>query len=233
MIQFEGKVANSKDKDGTKNIRLYATKSTAKNKAFEEALNNDNYELIISELLDPINENFILQTLANRPQLSDSGFDTANTLFSKDAIGTFIDGIASFDEVVKMVLLENKSKININSSLTNNSKKMTKEQIKSEHPDSYATIVSEGVVSERERVNSWLVYSKADPESVNAGIESGKDISPSQRESLMVKMQSATMIQNLQSDNARPLVTAESSVSEKDALSDSEKEIESAFNFKI
>jgi len=60
MIQFEGKVANSKDKDGTKNIRLYATKSTAKNKAFEEAINNDNYEIIISELLDPINDNFIL-----------------------------------------------------------------------------------------------------------------------------------------------------------------------------
>lgn len=100
MIQFSGKPNGTVDSDGEKHIVLYATKSTAKNKGFEEAINNDNYEMIINELLDPINENFISNVISNRPQLAGTSYDNGHTVFSKDAIGTFIDGIASFDEVV-------------------------------------------------------------------------------------------------------------------------------------
>ncbi len=74
MIAFEGKKANTTDKNGVKNIVLYATKSTEKNKAFEEALNNDDYSLIINEILDPVNENFINTILQNRPQLKGTDF---------------------------------------------------------------------------------------------------------------------------------------------------------------
>jgi ClpP class serine protease len=228
MIQFEGKAANVTDKDGTKNIRLYATKSTSKNKAFEEALNNDNYELIINELLDPINENFIAQTLANRPQLLGSNFDDGHTVFSKDAIGTFIDGIASFDEVVNMVLNDSKIKNSINI----NSNKMNKESIKNEHPTVYNEIVNEGVISERERVSSWMVYASADSEMVTTGIESGLSISPSQREKLMVKMHSIDMLGNLQSDSAKPLVTAESETVIPETIKE-DAEVNAAFNFEL
>jgi len=233
MIQFEGKVANSKDKDGTKNIRLYATKSTAKNKAFEEAINNDNYELIISELLDPINDNFISQTLENRPQLAGSGFDTANTVFSKDAIGTFIDGIASFDQVVEMVMSESKIKSkNSKSNINPNSLKMTKQEIKQEHPTAYAEIVSEGVIQERERVSSWMKYSSADPEAVQLGIVNGTEITPSQREDFLIKMHSKTQIANLQADNATPVNTPESAAVIVAETAKNE-ELESAFKFEL
>lgn len=231
MIQFEGKEANSVSKDGTKNIRLYATKSTAKNKAFEEAINNDNYDLIINEILDPINENFINQTLQNRPQLSGSDFDTANTLFSKDAIGTFIDGIASFEEVVNMVLLDSKTK-NIKINNNSNSKKMTKTEIKNEHPLSYAEIVSEGVTQERERVASWMVHASTDPESVALGIESGLHISAPQTQKFLVKMHSNAMLSNLKSDNTKDIVTEETKVVEdvKSEIEQSQNEISNMYS---
>lgn len=211
MISMEGHKANSQSPDGTKHITIYATKSTEKNKAFEEAFNNDNYDLIISELLDPINESFINRTLANRPQLKGTNFDNGHTKFTKDAVGTFIDGIASFNEVVNMVLSDSKTQITSSNSINNNQKssKMTKEELKSSFPDVHASIVSEGVTKEKERVASWLAYQNADAEAVKNGIESGLDISPSQREQLLIKMSANTMLGNLNSDAVVPVPTAE------------------------
>lgn len=232
MIAFEGKKANTENKNGVKNIVLYATKSTEKNKAFNEALDNDNYSLLINDLLDPVNESFINLILQNRPQLKGTKFDDGHTEFSKDAIGTFIDGIASFNEVVDMVILDSKTinnKININQ---NSNSKMNRTELNQAHPELVQSILSEGVNAERERVSSWLVYGKADAETVSAGIESGKEITPSQRENLMVKMNSANLLTNLQSDSTKPLVTEEGTVVlEKEAPKN--EELESAFNFNI
>lgn len=232
MIQFDGVAANSQDSEGNKRIRLYATKSTMKNKAFEEALNNDNYEPIISTLLDPICEHGLARTLANRPLLAGTDYADGNDKFAKDAIGTFIDGIASFNEVVNMVLAESQ----INTSLTKNnnsnskSVKMNKAEIKNAHPETYAEIVSEGVNAEKERVASWMVYSKADPEAVSAGIESGADISPSQREKLMVKMSHNSILDDLKSDSTKPLATKETPTSAEVATGE---EVKAAFDFKL
>lgn len=207
MIELSGRVANSESKDGEKHVRLYATKSVSKNKAFEEALNNDNYDLLINELLDPVNENFLESIINDRPQLKSTTWDDGSTVFSKDAIGTFIDGIASFDEVVGMLEKESFStNININP----NSKKMTKEEIKSQFPQAHSEIVSEGVTQERERVASWMVYQKADPEMVANGISNGESITPSQREALMVKMNSNAVIESLKADNPAEITTPES-----------------------
>ena len=229
MISFEGFKANSESPDGMKHITVYASKSTMKNKAFEEALNNDNYELLVNELLDPINENFINLVLANRPQLKGSNFDNGHTVFSKDAIGTFIDGIASFDEVVQMVLTDSKNNLNTNF----NKKKMTKEEFKSTNATAYNEVVSEGVTAERERVASWLVYSKADPEMVAQGVESGLSITPSQREKLMVKMNASTMLADLSSDSAKALITNESTVKIDEKKEEVNVELANAMNFKL
>ena len=118
MIQFSGTPNGTVDTDGEKHIVLYATKSTAKNDGFNQAIENDNYKVLVNDLLDPINENFLSNILSNRPQLKGTNYDNGHTVFSKDAIGTFIDGIASFDEVISMILSdskESKSNININS----------------------------------------------------------------------------------------------------------------------
>lgn len=212
MISFEGRPANSTAPDGTKYITLYATKSTEKNKAFEEALNNDNYKLLINDLLDPINENFINMVESNRPQLKGTDFDNGHTVFSKEAIGTFIDGIASFEQVVEMVMNESKVINNNNLSLTNSKKKMTREELRQSHPDVYASIVSEGANAERERVASWMVYAETDIATVTQGIESGAEITSSQREKLMVKMNSKGMLEALKSDSAKDAIPGEAPV---------------------
>lgn len=233
MIAFEGKKSFHEDRDGYKNIVLYASKSTEKNKAFNEALDNDNYELLINELLDPINENFIAMVESNRPQLKGTKFDNGHTVFSKDAIGTFIDGIASFNEVVQMVLDDSK---NYNSSskvsLINSQKKMTKDELKQSHPDVYGSIVSEGASAERERVASWMVYASTDLEAVTQGIKGGQEISASQREEFLVKMNSAQMIEKLKNDSAPDVVVNEGKIKEEDK-DKKEKELESAFGFKL
>lgn len=235
MISMEGHKANSQSPDGTKHITIYATKSTEKNKAFEEAFNNDNYELITSELLDPINESFINRTLANRPQLKGTNFDNGHTKFTKDSVGTFIDGIASFNEVVQMVLSDSKENKNNNSnlSLTNSTKKMKKEEIKQAHPEVYAEIVSDGVSAELDRVQSWLVFNSADPEAVLAGINSGNSLKQSEIVALSVKMNASAMLANLTADGTPPVVTAEAPTVVDPVATEQEKEIAKAMEFKL
>jgi len=234
MIQFSGKPNGTVDSDGEKHIVLYATKSTAKNKGFEDAINSDNYDLIINELLDPINENFIATVLSNRPMLEGSKFDNGHTTFSKDAIGTFIDGIASFDEVVSMILsdsnVNNNSKTNINS----NSIKMNKQELKSAHPELYSEILAEGVSNEKERVASWMVYSEADPKAVAEGISNGSVISASQSHAFLVAIAQKGRVADLKADNAKPIATSETPTEDngKDKTAE-EKELESAFDFKL
>lgn len=214
MIQFEGKAANSTDPDGTKNIRLYATKSINKNKGFEEALNNDNYSVIISELLDPLNENFLKMISTNRPGLKNTTFDTGETVLAKNAIGTYIDGIQSFDKTVKEIMNDykvNYSKIDVkknNSNLKNNS--MTIQELKSQFPETYNSIFAQGVSSEKDRCGAWLAHLSTDPESVKKGISAGNEISATEREELLVKANSLKNIQKLETDSAAPITTAES-----------------------
>lgn len=219
MIEFEGRAANTEDSEGNKLIRLYATKSVRKNEEFEQALNNNNYELLINELLDPINENFLNMIAENRPVLRGTSFEDGHTVFSKDAVGSFIDGIASFKEVIDMVGVDSKSVFsfstnNNNSNQKLNSKNMTREELKNSHPELFQSIFQEGITAETERVASWMAYQSADPKAVAEGIASGKDIAPSQREALLIKMHSATTLQNLQADSAKPVATDAASVSE-------------------
>ena len=229
MISFDGYKSNSESPDGVKHITVYASKSTMKNKAFEEALNNDNYDLLVSELLDPINENFINLVSTNRPQLVGTNFDNGHTVFSKDAIGTFIDGIASFDEVVDMVLSDSKSLENSNININSNSKKMTKESLKNEHPTIFSEIYQEGVQAEQSRVSAWMVHANTDMEAVNAGIASGKEISSTDTQMFLVKQVQKGNLEALKNDSQKEVVVdAATGLDNEDAKS---KELTEAFNF--
>lgn len=229
MIQFSVKPHGNVDRDGEKTVVLYASKSTMKNKAIEEAINNDNYELIINEMLDPINENFVSMVANNRPQLVGSNYDNGHTVFSKDAIGTFIDGIASFDEVVGMILNQNNG-IN-QSNINQNSNKMNKTEIKQSFPDVYNEILSEGVSKEKERVASWMAYSEADPKAVQEGIASGLEISTSQSHAFLVTMAKNGKVADLLADSNAPIVTAQTPTNE--GVEDKDAEIKAAFNFEL
>lgn len=230
MIQFSGKPHGNIDTDGEKTVVLYATKSTSKNKAFEEALNNDNYEMLVNELLDPINENFISNVLSNRPQLEGTKFDNGHTVFSKDAVGTFIDGIASFDEVVS-ILLSNSKESNSKSNINSKSNKMTKQEFKSEHPTVYAEILNEGMAQEKNRVESWMAYSKADPTAVQEGIESGSEITTAQSHKFLAKLASNGMLENLKNDSPKEIATAETTTVDNGVSADKAAEIKAAFDF--
>jgi len=219
MIQFEGKAANTTDKDGTKNIRLYATKSVNKNKGFEEALNNDNYTVLVSELLDPINENFLSMIVKNRPMLKGTTFDTGETVFAKEAIGTYIDGIASFQQTVKLLMTDYKSnyssttKNKNNSNLTTNS--MTLEELKQQHPATYNSIFEAGVSSERDRSGAFLAHIETDPQAVKKGILAGNPLTATEREELLVKASSQRNIATLEKESAPAITTAESTTADK------------------
>jgi len=233
MIQFSATPHGNVDTNGEKTICLYATKSTAKNKAFEEAINNDNYELLVNELLDPVNENFISTVVSNRPLLKGTNFDDGHTVFSKDAVGTFIDGIASFDEVVSMILSDSKKGVNTNINNKSNSNKMTKEQLQSEFPAVYSEILQEGVAQEREMVAGWNAFKGIDAKAVEAGIASGLPIKQSEVNSFIVKATQAKAVNDLKSDNAPDFTTNETSTEGNSEISAKEKEIAAASNFKI
>ena len=82
-------------------------------------------------------------------------------------------------------------------------------------------------------MKSLLVYVDADQKAVVEAINSGAEISPSQREAFMVKMNASTMLANLKSDGSAPLITAETPSVIATESTVKEKEIESAMNFKL
>lgn len=195
MIQFSGRAANSEDPDGVKHIRVYATKSTKKNAAFEEALNNDNYKLLHDELLDPLNERFLQMISDNRPQLKNTTFDDGHTVFAKDTVGSFIDGIKTFSEVLEIASENTENNFNLNP------EKMTITELKSAHPETYNSIFDAGVGAERDRAGAWLAHSETDLPAVKAGIESGEGISATKREQFLVKGASLSHVKNLAADS--------------------------------
>jgi len=124
MISFDGYKANHTDPDGLQHIRLYASKSTRKNEEFEKALNEANFKPLIDDLLNPINESFIALVQSNRPQLTAEHLN-GSTLRASQAIGTYIDGIKSLEEVLASFDLKANSSQNnnkSNNSYTNNMK---------------------------------------------------------------------------------------------------------------
>jgi ClpP class serine protease len=226
MIQFDGKAANTEYKDnGVKHIRVYASKSTKKNKAFEEAVNNDNYELLINELLDPVNEEFLSNMEKDRPQLKGTDFNDGNTKFSKDSIGTFIDGIKSFDETFKELVFEAKnyktkqSSNNINPKVKN---AMTIDELKQQFPDTYNSIFNAGVQAEKDRVGTWMAHFETDSNKVKEGIKSGNPITATEREELLVKATANAHKAKIEGDSPKNVTTNETVETKED---DDEKEV--------
>ncbi len=227
MVQFEGRKANTTEPDGELNVRLYASKSTKKNFAVEEALNNNNYSVIIDEMLNPVNERLLKLVETNRPILKGTDFDNGHDCFAKDSIGKFIDGISTKAEVIKMVLS------NTNKNINPKSNTMNKSEFKQNHSDVYSEIVKEGENKERERVASWMAYNEADSKAVSEGIASGLEISNSQSHAFLVKMVSAGKVTDLLSDNAPAITTAPTATVVGVEETSEEKEINAAFAFKL
>ena len=245
MMQFEGRKANDgkENSNGLKHIRVYAPESTDKNKEFEEALQNDNFSYIIDNMLKPMNDRFLALIESNRPQLKGTSFRSGHTVFAKDGIGTFIDGIKSFSEVIEIASkaggvssgkefnVSNETKNNFNTNINN--KEMTKAEIKAAHPSVYQEIVGEGVSQERDRAGAWMAHNETDPKAVAEGIKSGKEITATERESFFVKQNTLKTVSKIKAENAEDLEGLESKTPEQKAKDALEIEVKSAFDFDL
>ena len=245
MMQFAGRAANVETEDKVKHIRLYAPESTHKNHGVEEALNNDNYAVLKDELLKPFNDEFLTLLESNRPMLKGTSFRNGHTVFAKDGVGTFIDGIKSFAEVIKIATGEivvepkstkstkteektknNKSNINLNQN------QMTKAEFKAANPTAYAEIVAEGVSNRSDQVGSWLAHVNTDPQAVVAGIESGKDLTQTAREGFFVKQNAKNSVKTLVEESAEEIPLGESKANET-ILTAEQKALNDAFDFDL
>lgn len=230
MIQFEGREANTTDGEGEKHIRLYATKSVKKNEGFEQALNKDNYTLIINDLLNPVNERFLSLIETNRPILKGTDFSDGHDEFAKDSVGKFVDGISTKSEIIKKVLSKTK---NTNTNINQNSNsKMNRTELNQAHPELVQSIIQEGVVAERERVASWEAYREADSKAVSEGIASGLAITSAQSHGFLVAMAQKGKVDALVSDSANPVNTPQSTTVASVEEGKNE-ELENAFKFNL
>ena len=208
MIQFAGRKANVEGDDKVKYVRLYASKSEKKNEGFEEALNNENYEVIIDNLLNPVNEQFLNLIETNRPILKGTDYDDGHAEFAQDSIGKFVDGIKSLEEVVQE--LEQGFVPDIYNSNNNlNNSEMNRDELKSKHPKLFQEVYNEGVAAEKDRAGAWMAHIKTDSKAVVTGIESGKPISQTDTQKFIVKQMSNAQLQNLEDDSAGATQTNE------------------------
>lgn len=219
MIQTQGRAANT-ESEGVKYIRLYATKSVEKNAEFEQAFNEDNYELIINNLLDPINERFLSMLKKNRPMLESENLNGSIT-FAKDGEGVYVDGKSDILQVTREIL-----NVNINFKPSS----MTQSELQAQHPELYNEVFKAGATAESERVKSWLAHSETDSKAVIEGINSGADITPSKREEFLVKAHKISSLKELGEENADDFTTGESSMGTE---SESEKVLNEVFDFKL
>jgi len=227
MAEFQAIAHGNKDADGVKMIRVYATKSTAKNKWYEEAVNNDNYEPLISEVLDPSNEAFLSLIKANRPQILETQLDGSDYRTGK-VKGSLIDGFGTMQDAVNKVLSLSKNysppsakekvkteeisveekpeKIELSNNNLNPTSKMDKAKLKAEHPELFSQIVAEGVQAgisaEKDRTGAWLAHANTDIKAVVEGIEGGGAITATAREKFLVKASTIKKKEDVKIDSA-------------------------------
>ena len=230
FMQFGGYPKDNTKPDGYRNIRIYAPDSEFKNYNFEEAINNSNFKPIIDDLLIPSNDKFLSNIKEDRPNIKP---DQMNGKMFKagDVLGSMVDSIGSFDEAVNQILslsetIKDKSVNNTNI----NNKQMNKSQLKAENPELYEAIRNEGVIAERERVGSWMAHSQTDMDAVISGIESGEEISPSQREKFLVKQNNKTRLDKMQENNSGDFTPGASTGKTKEELE--QEEVDNFYNFK-
>lgn len=227
MISFKAQPNKTTDANGEKQVTIYATPSTKKNLWFEEALNNDNYDLAISEILDPHVEDFRSDMRKQRPNLDDSHLD-GSTYEAGKVVGTLVDQIGGLNDAINFVKSESKSKLD--PKINNNQKiTMTAQEILAQHPEAHAAIFAAGVSAERSRVKVWLAHHATDSEVVIAGIKGGTAISDEAREELLVKASSVNPLKKLKSDSSKDVVTDEAKDEKDKVVTAEEKEWNDTF----
>ena len=224
FTEMEGIPNGERNGDNAKVIRVYATKSTAKNAEWEEALNKDNIQLIIDNQLNPSNEAFLKDIKKDRPQVLESQLD-GSTYRAGDVIGSLVDQIGTFSDAMNKVIELSEAKPSLTNSNKNsknkiNNKAMTAQELKSQHPETYQEIfgagVQKGISAEKDRVGTWMAHANTDLEAVKKGIEDGGKMTATARENFLVKQASMKQLGDLKSESAKDLNPGEAKSEEKE-----------------
>lgn len=102
MIELSGFAKYAREDDGYIHARIYADGSEEKNLGYEAALEG-NATIIKEERLNPLNEQFLADMKANRPNVQDDQLK-GRTYYAKDVIGTLIDGIGTLEDAINAVM---------------------------------------------------------------------------------------------------------------------------------
>jgi hypothetical protein len=175
-----------------------------------------------------MNERFISTLQENRPKLKSDQLN-GNAIFAKDDSGIYLDGKSTMEDLFQKIITNTNitnTNINFNSNIT-----MTTQELKQTHPELFSEVLKMGVTAEYERVQSWLAHSETDSKAVMEGIESGLEISSSQREKLLVKSSKIKTVEQMQAESIKDFQTGESTLDS--GLSAEQKELNEAFNFKL
>lgn len=216
MTEIAGIPSGERNGNNEKEFRFYASKSVNKNKYWEDVVNDDNSDLIISEHLDPANEDFIKSVKANRPMVLESQLD-GSIYKAGEVVGTLIDQIGTFQDAVNKVFELSKTpkyaQQKSNSNFNTNNTAMTAEEFKQQHPavhqQVYAAGVQAGIKAEKDRAGSWLAHAETDLPAVKKGIEDGGAITATARENFLVKASAATKLDELKNGSPKNVVTPE------------------------
>jgi ClpP class serine protease len=187
---------------GERYVRIYADQSTEKNSEFEAAINDLNFKPIIENILNPSAEKFINDMKVNRPNIKEEQL-TGKLFKASEVVGTLIDQIGTFKDAVNKVI--ELSTFNLITNKTNN--KMTKEELKQQHPDVYASIMNEGAIQEKDRVQAWLAFSEIDMNAVQEGIEKGENVTQKTMAEMGVKQTSKLNLKVIESENPVAVAT--------------------------
>ena len=102
MIQLEDWPKQVKQSEGFIRLRIYADGAEEKHEEYEKALEGD-FSLIKERILNPHNERFKADIRKNRPSVREDQLK-GRTYEAKEAVGTLIDAIGSFDSAVAKVM---------------------------------------------------------------------------------------------------------------------------------
>ena len=105
MAIYEGrKSKSSEDEHGVISVTIYADGSEEKNEEWDKAINEFDFTLAKDRILNPFNEKFRADVLANRPQVLEMQLK-GKTFMAGEVIGSLVDSIGEFSTAVDQVLL--------------------------------------------------------------------------------------------------------------------------------
>jgi protease IV len=105
MAIYEGRKSKSaEDEHGVLSVTIYADGSEQKNEEWDKAINEFDFTLAKDRILNPFNEKFRADVLANRPEVQETQL-TGKTFMAGEVIGSLVDSIDEFSTAVDQVLL--------------------------------------------------------------------------------------------------------------------------------